>query len=414
MIGFRARFIALLCCSIWICAPGCGPKSSELSDGRSTVGANAGSGRLLDPVENPRGVSYSGWLKVAVQPLGSVPYDRMTLPLVSPDGRWLAVQTGVAPRWPTILAEPGASLPMLTRVEIYALDRRDEIQPFDLKAPVMVTQVAEMALLGRSCDEEGFLIESPREDGSRWIGKVAWADASVRWLVDGPHVNAFAALGPEGQLAWSRRAVEAQHYDLMVRTSQGEWNLPSQGNDWLMPQWSGRGDGLFAFQLNGKQLQLRYGFATSSAHFLSMMQSLPIVNDGKIYHAYQSLIAQSGVAEQAERDQLVYFHPGMKRVAVWRPQAASGQRNFALNAGSLAAAVDQDDSAFVAMQGELVRLNIRNVQTTMDLVPGPQIPRSTPGSNWPFLLLSPDQDRIKLMAMRLIPPDKAAGKMPGQ
>ena len=32
----------------------------------------------------------------------------LALPLVSPDGRFLAVESGVAPTWPMVLADPNA------------------------------------------------------------------------------------------------------------------------------------------------------------------------------------------------------------------------------------------------------------------------------------------------------------------
>ena len=62
-------------------------------------------------------------VRAEVLPMGVVPYDNMTLPIVSPSGRFLATQSGVDPTWETILAEPGASVPQATVVEIYELVR---------------------------------------------------------------------------------------------------------------------------------------------------------------------------------------------------------------------------------------------------------------------------------------------------
>ena len=44
-----------------------------------------------------------------LQDLCEIPYDRTTLPLLSPDGRFIATVIGPSPSTPTRLAEPGAS-----------------------------------------------------------------------------------------------------------------------------------------------------------------------------------------------------------------------------------------------------------------------------------------------------------------
>ena len=48
---------------------------------------------------------------VDLRPLGNVQTDGYTLPLLSPDGRVLAVQTGTVPDLATLLARPGQSVP---------------------------------------------------------------------------------------------------------------------------------------------------------------------------------------------------------------------------------------------------------------------------------------------------------------
>ncbi|MFN5946280.1 MAG: hypothetical protein ACK46I_14475, partial [Phycisphaerae bacterium] len=50
-------------------------------------------------------------VQVAVVPLGVISYDGQTLPLVSPDGRFIAVQQGQPPAWQTVLAQDSAPLP---------------------------------------------------------------------------------------------------------------------------------------------------------------------------------------------------------------------------------------------------------------------------------------------------------------
>jgi hypothetical protein len=56
---------------------------------------------------------------VQVDPLTTVSYDGQVLPLVSPDGRFIAVEDGEPPSWPTILAQPGAVSPQGTHLSVY-------------------------------------------------------------------------------------------------------------------------------------------------------------------------------------------------------------------------------------------------------------------------------------------------------
>ncbi|MEO1059373.1 MAG: hypothetical protein AAFY28_20905, partial [Actinomycetota bacterium] len=55
---------------------------------------------------------------------GTVPFDGQVLPLISPDGRYVATQTGEAPTWPTLLAERGQVPPTRTFFEQYRMRGR--------------------------------------------------------------------------------------------------------------------------------------------------------------------------------------------------------------------------------------------------------------------------------------------------
>ena len=59
---------------------------------------------------------------IAIWGLGSVSYDMAVLPLVSPDGRFLAVESGVAPTWPMLLAKPEAEPSSATSIKVWTLD----------------------------------------------------------------------------------------------------------------------------------------------------------------------------------------------------------------------------------------------------------------------------------------------------
>jgi len=352
------------------------------------------------------GVTQSIEVLAGVLPLGAVPFDNMTLPLISPDGRFVATQAGVPPTWSTMMASEGAEMPLATRVEIYQLDRRDNINPDDRQQPALIAKVNDVALIGRSCDRQGFLIESPREDGSRWIGKASWDSGKVEWLVQGEDVNAFAALGPDGRLAWSRRARSDKHFSLAIRHGADEFTIPADEEDWLTPTWSGRDDGLFVINLatNGT-LEARHVSASDAAAFAQSMRHFTIINDATMFTALQTLPGQIDLVDgrTPERDQLVLFHAGLNRVAIWRPLAPPTKKAIRMNSQSVAALVDEEDFALVCTGDNLLRQSLSHANERIDLVAGMQIPRMTNLSQWPFVLLNPIEGRVRIMAMRLMP-----------
>jgi hypothetical protein len=353
--------------------------------------------------------------QAAVLPLGVIPYDNMVLPLVSPDGRFVATQSGVSPTWETVLADRGAEIPAATRIEIYELDRREGIVPKDRRAPALISSLDESAVLGRSCDAVGFLIESPREDGSRWIGKAAWRTGEIQWLVTGPDVNAFAAMGPAGRLAWSRRTVDAEFFDLVVRSggAVSEWTISAAGEHWLFPTWSGP-DRIFVFALTEGELEARYASVANPLAFRQSIQRFSISSGATTFTAYQAVNGQTAFPDPAARDRLVFFHPALLRMAIWRPLETGGHRKMHLNARSIAAVVDETDFALVATDDELIRQNLRIDRQRVHLAAGAKVPRATPGSDWPYLLLTPGESQIGVAAMRLLNPGQAPGAMGGR
>jgi hypothetical protein len=235
------------------------------------------------------------------------------LPLISPDGRFVATQTGIAPTWPTIVAGPEAEVPSLTRIEVYQLDRRTSVSESQRNAPVLMFSLAEPSLLGRSCDSEGFLIESPRENGSRWIGHVSWTTGDTLWLIDDDRVNAFATAGPDGRLAWSRRAVDEHHFELVVRLGDECGSNLRFGGDWLMPTWSGSGDGLSPCLQEGV-LELVFAAADSEKRFAFAQHGIHWDRRHDFFGV--SNACRTGNARgwrASQRDQLLYDHPAWAR-----------------------------------------------------------------------------------------------------
>jgi len=371
----------------------------------------------LEPLNKPAGVSQSARARAGVFPLGSVPYDNLTLPIVSPDGQHVASENGVAPLPAAMRAESGAEVPQETHIEIYKVDLRKDIKPPDERQqPALTVTLSEPALLGRSCDEEGFLIESPRSDGSRWIGKASWLTGAIKWLVNDAQVNAFAVMGPNDRLAWSRRAKDAEHFELVVRHGSDEWTIPSQSDDWLLPTWTDAGAALFVFKLNEGKLEIQYGSAGSPTTFRQSMRKLPLIDNGSVDIAYQAVALNVNTlgAKPAPTDQLIFFHPNytFRRSFLWRPLAITKRSETYLNAGSFTALIDDPDIALISTKNNLIYQNLWQPNERINLVVGMQVPRPTPSAEWPYLLLSPDDGRVGLIGMRLLPLTEAVAAKP--
>lgn len=180
----------------------------------------------------PAGSSFSTSISISLVPLGLVPYDGLVVPLVSPDGRFIASETGDAPSWPTLLAAADASPALGTRLSVFDLTGA-ALREVAVPEPGPVG-----AILGRSCDSRGYLIEWPRPDGTRWIGRRAWLTGAVDWLVRTDAVNAHAVA--DGQtLVFTTRPVSAAENSLIVRYQGGtERVLVTPGVSYQFPTFS--------------------------------------------------------------------------------------------------------------------------------------------------------------------------------
>jgi hypothetical protein len=335
-------------------------------------------------------------VSAGILPLGSVPYDNRSLPLVSPGGRYVATQTGAPPAWPTLLAGPEAARPEATRVEIFHLDR-------GVGEAAFVRATEPGVLLGRAGDRAGFLVESLRPDGARWIGTVAWEGAGDQWLVADEHVNAFGCLGPDGRLAWSRRATDAEHFDLVIRAGGREWTVGAQGGDWLHPVWTGEPGGLFALRLEQGRLELTYMNADSPESTRSSLVRLPLASSRPPHDAYQCLASVCVISGVPGPDEphLLFWHPTSERIGLWRPVSSPGAAVLMLEA-SVAAVMDPSGLALVATARQLYAQSPANLQDHRALLPGIHVARPVARADWPYVLLSPGTDRVGLTALRLL------------
>ncbi len=337
----------------------------------------------------------------AILPLGTVPYDGFALPIIRPDGRAVATQTGYGPSWPTVLAEPDAVVPRGSAISIYDLSWADG------EASHRFT-INEPAILGRSCDQRGFLIESPRSDGSRWIGFVAWETGAIQWLVADDHVNAFAALGREGQSAWSRRAQDAEHFDLVIRTAENEWTIAAEGDDWLMPTFNGVGHGLFIMRLDRGELAATFMSAADPESSRRSLGHLTLMTGATRRDAYQSLASHPGALGSASRrsNHLVFFHPGSLRMAIWQPTTTRAGASILLAEHSTAGMVTSDGLALITDAHSLILQSIVDPSDRRRIVPGVQIPHPIVSKRWPIVLAWPTGGMIDLTALRLLSSDE--------
>jgi len=114
-----------------------GGEKTEVVAGTLLYCAPEQSGMIKRPVD-ARSDLYS---------LGVVLYDGQALPLVSPDGRFIAVQEGEPPTWEAILAEPAAPVPTGTAMAVYRVGEHE------LKREAPAREVPSGLILGRAADD---------------------------------------------------------------------------------------------------------------------------------------------------------------------------------------------------------------------------------------------------------------------
>lgn len=356
---------------------------------------NVGPSRLVTPpkpgtvvLRGPDGaVTRDAVLQITLDPLAPVQTDGFVLPLVSPDGATLAWQSRSNADWPTLLAQPEA-----TRALVATVQGRGANGAWSVNEPV---------LLGRMGCAQGLLVEAPREDGARWIGLADWNGAGPRWFVQDAGVNAFASLGPRGELAWCRREQGVREFDLIVRRPEGLLQWPRrEGESWLMPVVTA--DGVYAVSLRDGVLELAF-LPLRAGDTLTPSQAEPallrkrISLRGTARAAFQTMSACTPDAASA-LDGLLFFHPDLRRMAVWRPEADEMRL---LAEGSVAAAVQADGTALVSLPERLVMQEMPPEPglAPLQVLPGLWLPRGRDGLG--TILLGPRGESCQVSRLRL-------------
>lgn len=375
---------------------------------------------------------------VGVEPLGVVLYDGLTLPIVSPDGRYAAVQVGTPPGFDVLLGKSAADPTDRLRVSAFELasGRPVELAP-DGRGLGLI--------LGRGATNEGVLVEEPLPDGSRRVGLLPWREGAVRWLESPPPgVRAFhAAPAPQGGLVFVRASADpGEAEELVLRV--GRADLPGQvwtfkgrpGDRLLYPQaaeWApiapdDVGLGVLALRLSrqaGLELLLLTPESPSERGRLRVAAAWVLDGRGSERSAFQASASvqagELGVGPGGSADGrslLLVFHPVQGRMIAVDP---AGRRLAWLPTGSFAAACGWDpgaegdplDRPFLSATGDgLVYARPESSATGPGRGPArmarvlnrPYVPRATTSADRPYVLLGPGggdgPPRLELLGLR--------------
>lgn len=387
-----------------LCLAGCAandPGGARSPGSARGSASESGTGLRGEPIA----VSRASYIRTNLLPCGHIPYDDLTLPLNSPDGRYVATQTGIAPSIDTLHATLESTVPLASGIAIYRIDT----QPDQSALLVQVATLDQPFVLGRSADAEGFLVEAPQVDGSRWIGKVAWTSGALTWLIRDEYCNAFATLGPGNRLAWVRRGAHSFVFELVVRTPSEQWSIADERMNWLLPVFDATGDGVFALRLGDTGvLEGVYVRGRTETAMRQSMRTIRLSVGARLDAAYQSVVAHPSIvgAPAPVQPTLVFFHPAMLRIGVWRPMRTDRSVTIALAPESFAAAISPDGFTVYAVGDELVARNLDGETRIFPLTDAYFIPRRIADPEWSHLLFAPARNvsgRLAVVRLRLLP-----------
>jgi hypothetical protein len=293
----------------------------------------------LQPVS---GAITGSAVAIDFRPFGTIASDGVTLPVLSPNGRYMAVQTGAAPDLATALARPGQRPPLASRVALYRIDPRGLVRLGESDGGLV---------LGRNADDRGVLVESPRPDGTRWIGRLDWNNLEPEWLVQDGNVNAFAALGADGTLAYSARPIESRLFDLVVRKGDSVRRLDGDGTrSFLFPACTADAATVFSFVLRDGILELGSADPTSGETLKQSLARAFVTDRGNDELALFMSTAQ-GVRDGIDGRDWILYHRSASSLARWN--SADGLRVLP---GNVMAMARVDGGREAVLTGGKVRL----------------------------------------------------------
>jgi len=376
-----------------ITAPGCVTEEVSRTPGRFLIPEDTEGGRTFSPVD--LGARFT-WRR-----LGEVDYDDFSIPLISPDGDRMVIRGGAPPTWDAVLADPDARPPSAATFRIVAIGDDDLRIEHEIVGPW---------LLGRAADATGFLIEEPRPDGSRRIGRVDWETGEATWLVDEGFVDAFGTLGPDGTLAWSRRAIDGPAFDLMVRRGDGAgtWRLPARWErSWIDPVIAPDGRTIFMLRRGDGTVELAWSRLTDETRFRDGVSTHPISVRVDARRTRTMLAPQVGVASPAaEHARIVFLHPDLGRLVEWSPRTDlvrpyPDRTISAVHLDADRAVVSTPDGLALAVLAD----GRGRPPSVLPLTEEPAIPRRSGRPDEPILLFRPVAGRYEVLLARFLDPD---------
>lgn len=386
--AFLTRLLTpALCFLLASCVSDTAPDRPSRPDASSDA---APSRPLASPVLDASTVSR---VQFAIEPLVRVPFDGQVLPVVSPDGRFLATQIGSPPTWPTLLAQPAAEVPPTTIV-LFDLqtDPPTRIQPAQF--------IPQGLILGRAASTRAVLVEAPQPDASRHVGLLPWNGGPIEWLATGNTVNAHALLRPDGSLALIQRPIDDPDASLLVLqgadASTQTWSAPSVTP--IMPLPCDVPDLLPLIARTPAGLEVITLFLVNG-QIASVLSRATISSVASPIAAYQAAIV---AAAMPASPLITLAHPALGRAAVLDLRSARAQP---LIEGSIAATFAEGgllvatnrDLRFAPMPGG----SLPSRPVAARVLDTPSIALPTPLHESPFIVLSPAPASQEIQVYRL-------------
>jgi hypothetical protein len=156
-----------------------GARPAETSASADAAEATGARGEAASSAKAAGAERTASRVSVAVLPLGEVEYDGFALPVVHPQGEFVATHVGDAPDWPLVLGE-AAEVPTGGEIVRWRREARGLVRM--PRAADDADAASEGLLLGRDATAEGVLVEGVFGVGTRRIGLLRWRDGGVRWL----------------------------------------------------------------------------------------------------------------------------------------------------------------------------------------------------------------------------------------
>jgi hypothetical protein len=358
-----------------------------------------GGGRISVVGENPAPPSEP---RAEVNPVARVPWGGGVLPLVSPDGRWAAIEVSGSAPYATRIGDPLPAAGLDARIEAVSLQADRPGMPGTLLAGPWI--------LGRASNAEGFLVERPYADGRRDIALARWS-GGIDVLVQDSQCNAHATIAEDGTLAWSRRHPEAGEWRLVVRRGGRDTELlPEPGSDLLAPVFSGDGRGIFAVELRANAASFAWlpfgpgGVPPADAASRPDRLRSPVSARGSLSWALRATEPAAGSAASP---------PGSGRLMAWLPEPATmvlwlpGSMPERLASGSLAGTEIDEGNVVVTVGGALCREQLGAPPPHPVVADEPWVTRPVSGSPGELVGMLARNGQVQFARLRLRAGDDA-------